>query len=58
MLKQHHAATSMSRYGNPNDNAACESFIKTLKQEEVYRNEIAISTTPAPASENFWSVSN
>jgi len=29
----------MSRRGNPYDNAACESFMKTLKQEEVYRNE-------------------
>jgi putative transposase len=39
MLKQHHATISMSRKGNPYDNAACESFLKTLKQEEVYRNE-------------------
>lgn len=39
ILKQHHAAISMSRKGNPYDNAACESFMKTLKQEEVYRNE-------------------
>jgi transposase InsO family protein len=39
MLKQHHAAISMSRRGNPYDNAACESFMKTLKQEEVYPNE-------------------
>jgi len=39
MLKQHHAAISMSRKGNPYDNAACESFMKTLKYEEVYRNE-------------------
>ena len=39
ILKQHHAAISMSRKGNPFDNAACESFMKTLKQEEVYRNE-------------------
>jgi putative transposase len=39
MLKQHHATISMSRKGNPWDNAACESFMKTLKQEEVYRNE-------------------
>jgi putative transposase len=38
-LKQHHAAISMSRKGNPYDNAACESFMKTLKYEEVYRNE-------------------
>jgi len=27
---------SMARKGNPYDNAACESFMKTLKQEEVY----------------------
>ena len=39
MLKQHGATISMSRKGNPYDNAACESFMKTLKQEEVYRNE-------------------
>ena len=30
---------SMSRKGNPWDNAACESFLKTLKYEEVHRNE-------------------
>jgi transposase InsO family protein len=30
---------SMSRKGNPFDNAACESFIKTLKYEEVHRQE-------------------
>lgn len=29
----------MSRKGNPWDNAACESFMKTLKYEEVYRTE-------------------
>jgi len=29
----------MSRIGNPYDNAVVESFIKTLKYEEVYRNE-------------------
>ena len=39
MLKQHQATISMSRKGNPYDNAACESFMKTLKYEEVYRNE-------------------
>jgi putative transposase len=39
LLKQHQATISMSRKGNPYDNAACESFMKTLKQEEVYRNE-------------------
>jgi transposase InsO family protein len=30
---------SMSRKANPWDNAACESFMKTLKYEEVHRNE-------------------
>lgn len=39
MLKQHQVQISMSRKGNPYDNAACESFMKTLKYEEVYRNE-------------------
>jgi putative transposase len=39
ILKQHQARISMSRRGNPYDNAACESFMKTLKYEEVYRNE-------------------
>jgi transposase InsO family protein len=29
----------MSRKGNPYDNAFAESFIKTLKVEEVYLNE-------------------
>jgi putative transposase len=39
ILKQHSAQISMSRKGNPYDNAACESFMKTLKYEEVYRTE-------------------
>jgi len=39
MLKQHGATISMSRKGNPYDNARAESFMKTLKSEEVYRNE-------------------
>ena len=39
LLKEHKARISMSRKGNPYDNAACESFMKTLKYEEVYRNE-------------------
>ena len=39
LLKQHDAVISMSRRGNPFDNAACESFMKTLKYEEVYRHE-------------------
>jgi transposase InsO family protein len=39
LLKEHGITISMSRQGNPYDNAACESFMKTLKYEEVYRNE-------------------
>jgi putative transposase len=39
ILKAHAATISMCRKGNPYDNAACESFMKTLKYEEVYRNE-------------------
>jgi transposase InsO family protein len=39
LLKQHQARISMSRKGNPYDNARCESFIKTLKYEEVCRQE-------------------
>jgi transposase InsO family protein len=39
LLKQHGVRISMSRSGNPYDKAKCESFMKTLKYEEVYRQE-------------------
>jgi putative transposase len=39
LLKEHGIQISMSRKGNPWDNASCESFMKTLKYEEVYRTE-------------------
>ena len=39
LLKERQIRISMSRRGNPYDNAACESFMKTLKYEEVYRTE-------------------
>jgi transposase InsO family protein len=39
LLKDHGITISMSRKGNPWDHAACESFMKTLKYEEVYRYE-------------------
>jgi putative transposase len=39
LLKDHGVDISMSRKANPWDNAACESFMKTLKYEEVHRNE-------------------
>jgi putative transposase len=39
LLKANGIDISMSRKGNPWDNAACESFMKTLKHEEVLRSE-------------------
>jgi putative transposase len=39
LLKEKGIKISMSRKANPWDNAACESFMKTLKYEEVHRNE-------------------
>ena len=39
ILKDHGIKISMSRKGNPYDNAWAESFMKTLKTEEVYLNE-------------------
>jgi len=39
LLREHEIQISMSRRGNPYDNAQAESFIKTLKYEEVYRSE-------------------
>jgi len=36
LLKEHGILISMGRRGNPYDNAQAESFIKTLKYEEVY----------------------
>jgi putative transposase len=39
LLEENGISVSMSRKGNPWDNAACESFMKTLKYEEVFRSE-------------------
>jgi putative transposase len=50
-LKQHDILISMSRKGNPYDNAFAESFIKTLKVEEVYLNEYR---TFEDAYRNIW----
>jgi putative transposase len=36
LLRQHGLMASMSRPANPYDNASCESFLKTLKREEIY----------------------
>ena len=39
VLEANQMIPSMSRPANPYDNAACESFMKTLKQEEIYCNQ-------------------
>ncbi len=39
LLQQHQVIPSMSRPANPYDNASCESFMKTLKREEIYAAE-------------------
>jgi transposase InsO family protein len=39
ILNEHGFVISMSRKGNPYDNAQAESFMKTLKVEEVYVSE-------------------
>jgi putative transposase len=39
LLEAHGITISMSRKGNPYDNAIAESFMKTLKYEQVYRED-------------------
>ena len=39
ILRKHQMIPSMSRPANPYDNASCESFLKTLKREEIYAND-------------------
>jgi len=39
LLEKHGIVPSMSRPANPYDNASCESFMKTLKREEIYANQ-------------------
>ena len=39
ILDRNQMIPSMSRPANPYDNASCESFMKTLKQEEIYAGQ-------------------
>jgi transposase InsO family protein len=39
LLQQRQLIPSMSRPANPYDNASCESFMKTLKREEIYASD-------------------
>jgi putative transposase len=58
ILLQHGIQISMSRVGNPYDNAKAESLIKTLKQEEVngssYRNCDHLLQSVADFIENVY----
>jgi len=39
ILQKNRMIPSMSRPGNPYDNASCESFLRTLKREEIHAND-------------------
>jgi len=52
-LKKYNIRISMSRKGNPYDNAFVESFIKTLKYEEVYISEYETFNEAYQNIENF-----
>ena len=39
VLSKYQMIPSMSRPANPYDNASCESFMKTLKREEIYAQD-------------------
>jgi transposase InsO family protein len=41
-LWDHRMLPSMSRPGNPYDNATCESFLKTIKREEIRASEYRV----------------
>jgi transposase InsO family protein len=53
LLKAHNIAISMSRRGNPYDNAFAESFIKTLKYEEVHLNDYETFADAQASIERF-----
>ena len=44
---------SMSRPAHPHDHASCESFMKTLKREEIYANEYRDLERLAESLEGF-----
>jgi putative transposase len=56
ILKQHRIVISMSRKGNPYDNAKAESFMKTLKTEEVSVNEYDTFTQAKEQIDRFINV--
>jgi len=53
LLKERKIGISMSAKGNPYDNAKCESFMKTLKYEEVHRQEYRSMQEARASIEHF-----
>lgn len=53
VLQHHHIQISMSRIGNPYDNAKAERFMRTLKYEEVYLNDYDTFTEVMLSVQNF-----
>lgn len=52
-LLDHQIQISMSRAGNPYDNAKAERFIRTLKYEEVYMNDYETLTEVRASIQHF-----
>ena len=52
-LQAHGFIISMSRTGNPYDNAKAESFMKTLKSEEVYLRQYRNQEDARASMQNF-----
>lgn len=53
VLQHHQIQISMSRIGNPYDNAKAERFMRTLKYEEVYLNDYDTFTEVMLSVEHF-----
>ena len=53
VLQHHQIHISMSRIGNPYDNAKAERFMRTLKYEEVYLNDYDTFTEVMLSVQNF-----
>jgi putative transposase len=53
VLQQHKIEISMSRTGNPYDNAKAERFMRTLKYEEIYMNDYETLAEVCASIEHF-----
>jgi transposase InsO family protein len=53
ILREHKIEISMSRTGNPYDNAKAERFMRTLKYEEIYMNDYETLAEVRASIEHF-----